>query len=343
MPNGEDTPERDIDRLQMSAWQQVDDEHPADAGKSAYRVVFKTLRVGVGDMQIKFPNLTVRFGHGDVNRGGVRLGSAVRGRQRGDWYLPEVGALVQDGQALRYRPDPPLNFQFDAWEDTIERVFFVEMILVCEETDPNARIAEGRRNLASLKTMLELRFGPRLLGLLLAEEIGELHDDGHWARTIVSGRLTNEWSLDTQMADQAALKGFNDGPLARQMGRPQSDRLRARLACDWYWSAIHAEEPVTEYLQLWFVVEAIAMPDTTNIAPVKSRLVDALGGKRENWELVGLLFGKRGNLVHGADERDIDDDSLAQLRNLVEVLLCLEFGLEDPERFDRLRAAAGLA
>lgn len=283
MPNGEDTHARDINRinrLQMSAWQQVDDEHPAEAGKLAYRVVFKTLRVGVGDIQIKFPNLTVRF---------------------------------------------------------------VEMILVCEETDPNARIAEGRRNLASLKTMLELRFGPRLLGLLLAEEIGELHDDGHWARTIVSGRLTNEWSLDTQMADQAALKGFNDGPLARQMGRPQSDRLRAKLACDWYWSAIHAEEPVTEYLQLWFVVEAIAMPDTTNIAPVKSRLVDALGGKHENWELVGLLFGKRGSLVHGADEQDIDDDSLAQLRNLVEVLLCLEFGLEDPERFDRLRAAAGLA
>jgi hypothetical protein len=38
-----------------------------------------------------------------------------------------------------------------------------------------------------------------------------------------------------------------------------------------------------------------------------------------------------------------DDDSLAQLRNLVEVLLCLEFGLEDRARFDRLRAAAGLA
>jgi hypothetical protein len=87
------------------------------------------------------------------------------------------------------------------------------------------------------------------------------------------------------------------------MGRPQSDRLTARLACDWYWSAIHAEEPVTEYLQLWFVVEAIAMPDTTNIAPVKSPLGDSLGGKREHWEFVGRLFGKRGNLVHGADER----------------------------------------
>jgi hypothetical protein len=82
-------------------------------------------------------------------------------------------------------------------------------------------------------TMLELRFGPRLLGLLLAEEIGELHDDGHWARMIVSGRLTNEWCLDTQMADRIALKGFNDGPLARQMGRMSgTSTTAASLSCE---------------------------------------------------------------------------------------------------------------
>jgi hypothetical protein len=30
--------------------------------------------------------------------------------------------------------------------------------------------------------MLELRFAARLLGLVLAEEIGELHSDDHWSR-----------------------------------------------------------------------------------------------------------------------------------------------------------------
>jgi hypothetical protein len=47
------------------------------------------------------PNLLVRFGQGSVERGGVHLGPAVRGRRRGEWYLPESGRLVEDGGALR--------------------------------------------------------------------------------------------------------------------------------------------------------------------------------------------------------------------------------------------------
>jgi len=65
------------------------------------------------------------------------------------------------------------------------------------------------------------------------------------------------------------------------------DKRRLRLACDWYWSAIHADDPVTEYLQLWFVVEAVAMPNTTNIAPVQDRRASTLGGQRSDWRLVG--------------------------------------------------------
>src|SRR4051794_17174426 len=78
----------DIDRLVLSAWQQVDDAHPAGGGRPAYRVVYKTLRVIVGEGVIRFPNLHLRFGHGNVERGGVNLDGAVRGRRRGNWYLP---------------------------------------------------------------------------------------------------------------------------------------------------------------------------------------------------------------------------------------------------------------
>ncbi len=89
--------------------------------------------------------------------------------------------------------DPPLNFEFHGWENTFEDVFFVEMILLCESADPRDRLQEGRRNLASLKTLLDLRFGPRLLGLQLTEEVEELHADDHWARTLASER-----SLDVE-------------------------------------------------------------------------------------------------------------------------------------------------
>jgi hypothetical protein len=333
---------RDIDRFVLGGWQQVDDEHPAGGGQPAYRVVFKTLRFVVANMEIRFPNLLVRFGHGSVERGGVRLGAAVRGRRRGDWYLPETGQLVAAGEGFRYQPDPPLNYEFKGWEDRVDNVFFVELILVCDSQDPRARIAEGRRNLASLMTLLDLQFGPRLLGLQLAEEVGELHADGHWARTLASERLANEWSFDVSGADHTALKKFNDGPLAGHIARSTPDKLRLRVACDWYWSAIHADQPVTEYLQLWFVVEAVAMPNTTNVAPVQDRLAAALGGDRADWQLVGKHFGRRSRLVHGLDERDIDDAAIDELRTLVEVLLCLEFDVTDSECFDQLRKMARL-
>jgi hypothetical protein len=45
-------------------------------------------------------------------------------------------------------PQPPLNFEFHGWEDDVEDVVFVEMILLCESVDPRDRLAEGRRNLA---------------------------------------------------------------------------------------------------------------------------------------------------------------------------------------------------
>jgi len=335
--------EREVDRFKMSAWQRVDDKHPPGAGQPAYRVVFKTLRVVLGPAEIRFPNLLIRFAHGSVERGGVHFGAAVRGRRRGEWYLPESGRLVQEDSGFRYEPDPPLNFEFHGWENTVENVFFVELILVCESAAPDARRAEGRRNLASLKTLLELKFGPRLLGLVLTEEVGELHADGHWSRNLASERLANEWSFDVEAVGTDAIQRFNDELLARHLARPKADKLRLRLVCDWYWSAIHADEPVTEYLQLWFVIEALAMPDTTNIAPVKKRLAATLGGQPADWKLVGLHFGRRSRLVHGNDERQVDEQILDELRLLVEVLLCVEFGIADDERFDRLRTAAGVA
>lgn len=335
--------ERDIDRFTLQAWQRVDDGHPPEGGQPAYRVVFKTLRVVLGGGTIRFSNLLLRFGHGSVERGGVHFGAALRGRRRGDWYLPERGRLVQHDGVSRYEPEPPLDFEFHGWEDEVSEVFFVEMILLCQSADPSDRLAEGRRNLASLKTLLDLRFGSRFLGLLLTEEVGELHADDHWSRTLASEQLANEWSFDVEAVGVDELQRFSDGPLARHVGRAAEDKRRLRLACDWYWSAIHADDPVSEYLELWFVVEALAMPDTTNVAPVKDLLAGALGGQRSDWELVGRHVGRRSRLVHGQDERGVDDDALNELRLLVEVLLCLEFDVADNARFDRLRAAAGVS
>ena len=214
------------------------------------------------------------------------------------------------------------------------------MILNCESADPRDRLREGRRNLASLKTLVDLRFGQRFLGLLLTEEAGELHADDHWARTLASERLANEWSSNAEAVGVDDLR-VSTTELSRTtwVGRERTSFGSGSRATG---TRRHSDDPVSEYLELWFVLEALAMPYTTNIAPVKDTLATALGGQRSGWELVGRHFGRRSRLVHGQGERVVDEGALDELRLLVEVWLCLEFDLADEVRFNRLRSLAGV-
>jgi hypothetical protein len=81
-------------------------------------------------------------------------------------------------------------------------------------------------------------------------------------------------------------------PLGTLTTRTLEDRERLSLACDWYWRSTQTADLVTEYLELWFVVEAVSMPDTTDIRPVRERLAAAFGGDQSDWaELVGRHLG----------------------------------------------------
>jgi len=125
--------------------------------------------------------------------------------------------------------------------------------------------------------------------------------------------------------------------------RPVVEKERISLACDWYWSAIHADQLVTEYIELWFVVEALVMPDDSNIRPVRARLAEWIGGDEKDWrEVVGRHFGRRSKLVHGHEPRVVAQADVEDLRVLVEALLQTEFGTVDEERASRLRTSAGI-
>jgi hypothetical protein len=133
-------------------------------------------------------------------------------------------------------------------------------------------------------------------------------------------------------------------PLGTLVERTPTDRERISLACDWYWRSTEADDAVTEYLELWFVVEVVAMPNTTDIRPVRLRLATAYGGDDGHWrDLVGRHFGRRSKLVHGEGPREVAEPYLVELRDLVEALLELEFGIPNPLRRARLRKLAGIA
>lgn len=327
----------------FSGWQGGDEEHPLERGVPAYRIVFKTLRAVIAEATITWPNVRITTGHGSVSRGGVNLPGALPARQAGKWVLPEYGRLVQDGDFFRYRPTGVENFDFEAWEDEVKDVFYVEFLLHTAANEPPDQIIEGRERLAELKAMFDIRFGARILGVVLTEEAGEVFDDWHFNRRIGSDQIGHEFQLDVIGVSADDLLEWQKTVVARYEALPVEEKRRLRLASQWFWLAIHERDPVNQYLALWFVVEVLAMPDTTDIRPVRELLAAHVGGTEADWrEFVGRHFGRRSVLVHGEAERMVAPNDLSSLRELVEALLALELSSLTEDRAATLRRLAGL-
>ena len=125
-----------------------------------------------------------------------------------------------------------------------------------------------------------------------------------------------------------------DGLMARSAER----RRQISLACSWFQEAVAASEPAIEYLGLWIAIEVLTMP-TSNIQPLRDRLLDLAGGDRSEWgRFVGRLFRRRGDLVHGG-ERGVTLEEVAALRSIAKLLLAAEFNLELELRISELSAA----
>ena len=333
------------DWLVAGGWQRTDDAHPVDGGVPAYRAVFKTLRIILsGRVELLWPNLLVRFDHGTVEIGGMDLPGAVPARVPNRWVLPERGELVETSSGTRrYEPTINMAFQFAARQDELEHVSYVEFLLKTDAIDPRGQLVEGRQRLASLKVILELAFGSRLLGLPVTEEVGRLFDDWHFNRQLSTDELGAESQLPAVGLEATTLQTWARTVIDKSMLRSEPARNRFRLACEWYWTAIHAEEPVMQFLQLWFAVEVAAMPNTTNIRPVRERLAEICGNQPGDWDVfVGQLYGKRSRLAHGSEARQVTHSEVSGVRVLVEVLLEAEFGSASPARIAELQRLAGL-
>ncbi len=223
----------------------------------------------------------------------MRLQDVLPLRREGHWLLPQPGETVIEGTTMTFHPSETKNFEFQAWEEEVDGLFFVELVLHTTAESADRRVAEGRSRLASLKTLIEMSFGPRVLGALVTEELGEAFPDGHFNRSVHSDALGNEWQMDLTAVTPERFSEWTKATLANHLQRPKEELERIGLACDWYWRSTQTSDPVTEYLELWFVVEVIAMPDTTDVRLVRERLAAALVGPRTSGgtSLEGTLAG----------------------------------------------------
>lgn len=332
------------DFFAASGWQGTDDEHPPGEGVPAYRVVFKTLKTYLPEVNMVWPNLVMRTGYGSVRRGGMRLGEALPLRREGHWLLPQPGMTVIEGTKMTFEPSGVTNFDFHAWQEEVEELFFVELVLHTTEERPDRRLAEGRTRLASLKTFIELTFGPRVLGALVTEGLGEVFPDGHFNRGLESERVGNEYQMGLAAVTPDEFSTWTKTTLANHLERPLEELQRIGLACDWYWRSTQTADLVTEYLELWFAVEVIAMPDTTNVRPVREWLAAAFGGSESEWAgFVGRHFNRRSALVHGNAKREVEEQEVESLRDLVQALLELELGIANDKRKESLRRRARIS
>jgi hypothetical protein len=87
-------------------------------------------------------------------------------------------------------------------------------------------------------------------------------------------------------------------------GLDDAERARINLALSWFDGAVvsSAEGREEPFLRMWFALEALAMPNTTNVRPVNELLAQAyqmtLEAATEQF-FIGRLAGLRSRIVHG--------------------------------------------
>lgn len=250
---------------------------------------------------------------------------AFPGRRWNQRIIPEYGrAEVDDQGSSNYVGDPDLRFEFSGWEETLERLGFVEIIVkldVASDSSATELYNLGRRAVASLRAQLDFVFGPRILGACVLEEVGAVFEDWHWNRRLDTVQLAAEGQVGAEIIPASWFaKDFNV-TTNRLFAKPRAEQRRIALASRWYWLAEAEEDPVNRFLQYWIVIESLEMKDS-NIKPVAKRISQLFTTPDVSvWaNRIGRLFGQRGKLVHG-EEMNVDEVQLEMVELTARALL----------------------
>lgn len=283
-------------------WQQSDEEHPSGAGRAAYRVVYKTIRTAPTQPAVLIAsNCRVMFVNGQVTWGEPRFGRALPWRRPDRFLVPDWGRVYY--APLRYIRAHDNEVALEAHQETSPPMSYVEVVYVLDTLathgDHHDRLTFARAGVAPLLASLDLTFGPRLLGIRITEELGEVFDDWHWNRRLDGPSVALEAQAELRYVNaDDAIAQFTSIFNANE-GRSTEDRARIRIAAQWYWRADAETDPVQAFIAHWLTIEALEM-DNANIAPVKRVVQGILGGDPSSVALaVGRLHGLRSRLVHG--------------------------------------------
>lgn len=328
--------------VRFSGWQEADDDHPVGAGRAAYRVVFKTVRtVPSAPSAVVSSNCRVLFANGQVSWGEPRFGRARLWRRPNRYLLPEWGRVAYN--PWRYIRDQDHVVPLEAHTETTPPMNYLEVLYALSDDaaqgDHYKRLATARATLAPLLASLDLIFGPKLLGVRITEELGEVFDDWHWNRQLDGPTVALEAQSRLHLVNADLASAQIGAIFDANEGRSEEERARLRLAANWYWRADAEIDATQAYIAHWLTIEALEM-ESTNIAPVKRAVHDLIGGDSGMTAAgIGRLHGLRSKLVHGKSG-SVSPRQLASVRAVALALLERRLlGILDEARREALRAA----
>ena len=339
----------DPHRISFAGWQLADDFHPGGEGKPGYRIVWKTIReITFPEVQVSFPDLRVRIGNDEVNRGEPIFSNAIPDREPGVFIVPEWGHFTERNGEWAYEVQQERVVNMNAHEQTLPPANIVEAIFVFPLQSPPtshaASIAAGRTAIASLRMMLELTFGERVIGPVLTEEVGEVFDDWHWNRQLGGRDVRLESQADLRVHRAEDIGAGLQRIFTAHIGRDESQALRVRVASRWCWEAETQADPIMRFVSYWLAIEALELGENANIAPLKDAVAALLGVTRSDvTTAIGRLYRSRNQLLHGK-QRTVEAAEVDAVRTVAHTLLAHHsLGTTTEAQLIALAAVVGVA
>jgi hypothetical protein len=171
--------------------------------------------------------------------------------------------------------------------------------------DPRNDESACRRRLDACAGLLAAFNGRNIVGDLVHEEV----------RNLTSGQ-SNVFTIAMESVGWHGIPHLTKGKVEgyeeayrRLTALPEVDQRRIALALRWFREGLFDGRGVDSFLKIWIGIEALAMEDGTNIAPLKQRLgaiYDLSTGDVESHLFVGRIWGLRGKIVHGGKVTSLD-------------------------------------
>lgn len=236
--------------------------------------------------------------------------------------LPILG--VQS--VLRQDDDGQIKVDVRTGDDTL-REACATSIFIASLGDDDQGLDDARNRVHAAVGLLSA-IGTKLLAFEHVEDYRVSFADGTFQSTsrLVANML---WWLTPDLSENArdvwhrAANALSDSP----------ERERIELSLRWYDEA-KRESGVDSFLKLWFALETLAMPDTTDIAPIRNALSLAYPdcGDVEKEFGIGRTFGLRGRIVHDGVRVEISNRLLTLLGGIYLDLLAMALDFDSPGR-----------